>query len=306
MRTPSQGRGRQPGLRWTAGIAVLVLLLAPLLGAQGGAPERNGAPIPAGSFADYQGRRVNAIEILTGARIDRPRLLSLMPQKVGQSLERDKVRRSIRLLYSSGRFSDIEVEAQKQGADEVTLVFHARESFFIGQVSVQGAPKRPSAVQLVNAAKLPLGEAFGEERLKDALGRMNALLADEGYYKAAITPSFTFRNDEQQVDIAFTVERGPLATLGKLEVRGNPALSVAEIERIAKLFPEITSAASGCATACSACGAITRRTAGWRPRSDCCSATTTRSTTPSITSCGWSAARWWKCWSRASTCAAAW
>jgi outer membrane protein insertion porin family len=237
VRTPHQGRGRQPGLRWTAGIAVLVLLLAPLLGAQGGAPERNGAPIPAGSFADYQGRRVNAIEILTGARIDRPRLLSLIPQKVGQPLERDKVRRSIRLLYSSGRFSDIEVEAQKQGADEVTLVFHARESFFIGQVSVQGAPKRPSAVQLINAAKLPLGEAFGEERLKNALGRMKALLSDEGYYKAAITPSFTFRNDEQQVDIAFTVERGPLATLGKLEVRGNPALSVAEIERIAKLFP---------------------------------------------------------------------
>src|SRR5258708_27199868 len=61
------------------------------------------------SMSAYAGRTVQSIE--WPAVADRDHLLRMLPQKVGQPLDRDQVRESIRVLYSTGRFADIQAEA---------------------------------------------------------------------------------------------------------------------------------------------------------------------------------------------------
>ena len=46
---------------------------------------------------------------------DREHLLQLLPQKSGEVLSRDQVRESIRVLYATGRFADIQAEVTPAG-----------------------------------------------------------------------------------------------------------------------------------------------------------------------------------------------
>ncbi len=56
----------------------------------------------------YAGRIVRSIE-LPGVP-DRDHLLQMIPQKSGQPLDRDQIRESIRVLFATGRFADIQAE----------------------------------------------------------------------------------------------------------------------------------------------------------------------------------------------------
>lgn len=214
-------------------IGLLVALAASLASGQAAVPD----PSPAPGLMPYEGLRVKAIEFRTAAPVNVERLRATMAQKVDEPLDHDKLGQSIRSLYATGKFADIQVEADKQPSGQVTLVFIARENYFIGLVSVVGTPRRMPARQFVNAAKLPLGEPFTEERLQEALSRMNALFQDNGYYQATITPKFTYRRQDQQVDVEFVLHPGALAKIGKIEVSANPPIPVLAVEGIAKLYP---------------------------------------------------------------------
>ena len=47
--------------------------------------------------------------------------------------------------------------------------------------------KPPKANELVNASRLDLGELFSEDKVRSGLVRMKKVMADNGYYEAAIT-----------------------------------------------------------------------------------------------------------------------
>ena len=105
----------------------------------------------------YAGRTVRSIE-LPGVP-DRDHLLQILPQKSGQPLDRDQVRESIRALFATGRFADIQAEVTPSGPD-VLLTFTTLPNFFVGGVDVEGAPSHPNTNQILNAAKFQLGELY--------------------------------------------------------------------------------------------------------------------------------------------------
>ena len=112
-------------------------------------------------------------------------LRSLLLVHPGEPLDRDSLRESIRVLYSTGRFSSLHVEADPAQPDGVTLTFVATENYFNGDVSVEGLNTKtpPKPHQLVNASKLDLGELFSEDNVKQAIERMKKVLGDNGYYE---------------------------------------------------------------------------------------------------------------------------
>jgi len=135
------------------------------------------------------------------------------------------------------QFQDIQVEAERSSPQEVSLVFVARENFFIGPVDVEGAPRTPAPNQLLNASKLQLGELFTEDKLRQGVERMQRLLQYNGYYRASITPRHDWHDPIQQVDVHFLVNAGEQARVGQVQVQGDPGYSPQEVESIAKLHP---------------------------------------------------------------------
>src|ERR1700730_10680267 len=82
-------------------------------------------------ISSYERKLVQSIEISGVEEHDREHILQLLPQKVGEPLDRGRVRDSIRALYGTGRFADIQAEVTPSG-DGVTLGFRTSANFFVG------------------------------------------------------------------------------------------------------------------------------------------------------------------------------
>jgi outer membrane protein insertion porin family len=182
----------------------------------------------------YYGRTVQSIE-LPGVP-DSDHLLQLLPQKPGQPLDRDKVRDSIRELFSTGRFADIQAEATPSGPD-VRLTFSTSLNFFVGAVEVEGGPGHPSDNQIVNASKFQLGELYTLDKLDHALQNIRQLMQENGYYRARVTAESTSNPAIQQVNILFHITAGEPAHVGEVRVTGHPAWSQSQVQQIAGMHP---------------------------------------------------------------------
>jgi len=193
-----------------------------------------GAPL-AGGLNSLQGLKVAQIQI-NSPGVDNPEaLLPLLPQKVNEPLDKYKLRQSIQALYNTGRFGEIQVEAQRNPSGEVLLVFDARENYFFGSILVEGSPAHPSDSQLVNATKLNLGEQYSEEKINAGILGMQRTLQENGYYQATIKPFYEWDPHNQQVKVQFVVESGKPARVGLVNVIGAPGYSAEEIRNIGKL-----------------------------------------------------------------------
>jgi outer membrane protein insertion porin family len=196
---------------------------------------------PLGDFdnlASYQGLKIKEIHfsnIPTGE--SQTRLLQLLPLKPGEPLDREQIRKSIQILFATKRFADIQVEAERAGNDEVSISIATAFDYFIGEVSVDGEPSRPTSSQITNASKLQLGELFTQEKTDRALKNIKQLMDENGYYRSAVKVDETKRVETQQVAIVFQVRPGAQAHVGAVNVTGSRIYSRDEIEDITKMHP---------------------------------------------------------------------
>jgi outer membrane protein insertion porin family len=190
-------------------------------------------PSPSG-IPGQEGKLVESIEIPGVAGNDREHILQLLPQRVGEPLDRGHVRDSIRALYATGRFSDIQAEVAPSGKG-VVLTFRTSINFFVGAVQVEGAPAHPTSNQIVNASKLQLGDLYTQEKLQRALENIRQLMQENGYYRARVTAESVSNAATQQVDILFHISRGEQAHVGEVKVTGTSGMSSLEVQDIAHM-----------------------------------------------------------------------
>lgn len=189
------------------------------------------------SYSALQGARVTGVE-LRGIRVDPPvmqYLRSLVTSNDGLPLDRQRVGKSIRDLYATGRFASVEVQAEPQQKSEIRLVFIATENLFVGAVTIDGTPKRPTASQLIDASKIELGEVYSPEKIEAAITRMKQVLADNGYYQAQATVKEDRNPNIQRVTLNFVVTPGPVARIGRISLEGDAGMTVDELMKTAKL-----------------------------------------------------------------------
>lgn len=156
--------------------------------------------------------------------------------KVGQTLDRAKLRSSLKTLYRTGRFSNIQAEARREPNNQVSLVFTATENFFNGNVTVTGRPKHgPTESQLINASKLQLGDLYSRDRIDQGIEAMRRVMQDFGFYETQITYTEIPHPETQQMDIAFNMTAGPVARIGKVIVNGDAGMSPDEVAKNGKL-----------------------------------------------------------------------
>ena len=224
-------------------LTAMILLWSAVTASQAAQPQSDTNPrstpaqesqTPSPATSPYEGRAVLSILLPGVAERDREHILQLLPQKVGEPLDRMLVRDSIRALYATGLFADIQAEVTPAG-DGVTLAFPTAANFFVGAVDVEGAPTRPNQNQIVNASKFQLGERYTQEKLDRAIENVRQLMQEGGYYRARVTAESTSNPATQQVDILFHIAAGEPAKVGEVKVTGTSNLSSAEVQHIAHL-----------------------------------------------------------------------
>jgi len=202
--------------------------------------QKSSQPDTTNSFnaiAKYEGRIVRDIEF-RGISGSNPEMLrKLLAQHPGEPLERNKLRSSLETLYATGRFATLQAEAENVQQNELTLVFVAIENYFYGDINVDGTPKKtnPKAHQLIDASKLDLGYPFSQAEVDRTVERMQKVLADNGYYKAAITYQLKPNAQTRQMQINFHVLPGPLARVGQVTLEGDTGIPPDKIRGLTKL-----------------------------------------------------------------------
>jgi len=161
------------------------------------------------------------------AEADLKRVAVLAP---GAPLRIADVEEAITRLFATGRYADIQVDAESR-ASGVAIVFRTEAARFFGHVQASGQISNPpSAAVIVNTAELPLGAPFDPDLLAAAKRNIERLFAANGLYDAQIRLE-TADEPDQQVSVRIVVDSGPRARYSMPTIRGEPKLSDATIVR---------------------------------------------------------------------------
>jgi len=181
--------------------------------------------------ATYAGRPIEDIRLLVENNpTTEPALLDLIETRIGEALSIAQVRESIAHLYSLGRFQDVQVEASEAPGGGVLLKFNLiplhsiRRIEFAGTLGLPEGLLRSTVVDRYGASP-PIG------RVDAAARTLQQLYADHGYLRARVDAITEVRHDPDRVLLTFTIDSGPRAAIGRVEIDGDPRVSRDEFLR---------------------------------------------------------------------------
>ncbi len=156
-------------------------------------------------------------------------------QKVGQPLDPEKMRQSMRRLFDSGRYRDIELRGIRQG-DRVTLIFAGRPRYYVGRVTIAGVSSDAMTSLLKYATKLNPGAALTAGAVAGGSEGIKQTLEQQGYYESKVSVERTTDEPNSQVNLVYTVTLGPQARVGQVSLDGSdPGMTIEEFRKKGKL-----------------------------------------------------------------------
>jgi outer membrane protein assembly complex protein YaeT len=220
------------------------LLIAASIAWAGVRPAQTQAPgSPASSNANfgtinsYLGLPIDQIDLDGVPPADATSLLAATPLKIGEPLTRDVLHDAMQSLFATGRFSDIQAEAERTATAGVRLRFRTAPNFFVGMVIIEGVSTNPTANQLASATRLQLGELYSREKLDRARAGIQRVMEENGFHRSQVTVDEPHDETQHQVNLTFHVSTGPRAVVGEIALEGEAGYTPAEVMEIAKLHP---------------------------------------------------------------------
>jgi outer membrane protein assembly complex protein YaeT len=185
-------------------------------------------------LAPIEGERVREVKVTdqTGRNVaEKQPPLTIEP---GEPFDFASERESLRRLYRTGDYSDVRVMASHQ-AGGLLVEFIVRRNYYNNVVRVEGLKEPPGEPAALAALRLGLGEPFRESSLREAVGRLQEVLRDDGFYLAKITWELTPHEDTRQMDITIHVDPGPRARVGDFVAENHTPYSDRELLRRSKI-----------------------------------------------------------------------
>jgi outer membrane protein insertion porin family len=221
-------------------LALMVMVSAVAVGRGWSRPQaatsvNSAASNPAG--AECFGSRIESIELGPVTDNDRQMLQSMIAVREGEALDRDKLRQSLRAMFATGRYATLDAACQKISEGRIRLSFVSEPNYFVGGISVEGTPGRPTESQVINASKLQLGEQFTSEKIDQAIKNILRLMEENDFYTSSVTHSERRDPETQQIEIAFHIHPGTPARVGKVMLQGQSIFSAGQLQDMGKLHP---------------------------------------------------------------------
>lgn len=208
----------------TVAVAALLLLLA---AAPAGA-ARDAAPRPAPPSSAEAGAVTAAVPLVVSVELELPpgedgaalqRFVTVAP---GAPLDRRELRRTVQLLYGSGRFGNVVARTVPSGSG-VALVLVCLPRQTVASVKVD-AGKYPGVDEerVRQAAALAPGDELWAGRLDEAARRVRAFYARRGYRAAAVEPR---AEGDGAVRVTLRVREGAPTRIASLSFSGTTGVA---------------------------------------------------------------------------------
>lgn len=183
---------------------------------------------------DAEGQLVERIDFLPSEQpLPRDELLALLRFSPGNLLRGEDVRASLQSLFSTGRFSDIAVEAERSGGGVIVRVI-TEPTYFIGGVTISGIASPPNRNQLLNTAKLELGTPFSDQGLQQAVASMRERLLANGLYRSRIATEVERNPLTEEATIHFDLTANQRARFDGIRATGSPVPPLERLGRVTR------------------------------------------------------------------------
>jgi outer membrane protein insertion porin family len=224
-----------------AAAAIYLAASAPILAQETDATSAS-PESPQSYGARIEGRTVTRIGVVDTRGNPASEKIPSLPLEAGKPFDFGVERESLRKLYAMGDFADIDV-ATREEENGVAVDFIVQRNYYNNLVHIQGLKEPPTEAAALAALRLNLGEPFRESSLRDAIGRLEDSLHSEGLFLAKVAYSLQPHEDTRQMDVVVTVDSGPRAHIGSIDIENQTPYSKQELVRRSKLSSknEVTS-----------------------------------------------------------------
>jgi outer membrane protein assembly complex protein YaeT len=166
---------------------------------------------------------VTSVELRTPAGEDRAGLVDLVAIAPGDTLSARALRRTVLRLFQTGRFRNVIVRVVplegKAGSAALVVECLPLRKVRSVRIVADGEGQPLDERQLRAAARLGVGDPFGEEDLDLAATRLREALARRGYREARVDRSAA---GETAVDVELRVTPGPPTRVAAVRLTGDP------------------------------------------------------------------------------------
>ena len=197
------------------------------------APQPTPTPAPASALA---GRTVVALSYTADGPVDAPEIERLVEIHVGQPLTDQATGATIRNLFATNRFADVQIAASEE-AEGVAVVVHLARSYQIRPLRFRGA-KGLSRDELLRALSFSEGAVFNRAEVDEGARDLKRRLEEEGYLACQVTPRVTLDRERFRARVEYLFEPGIAARVAPAFFDGDTKPYTAdELRRRAKLKP---------------------------------------------------------------------
>jgi len=180
--------------------------------------------------AGIEGKPVAAITVVDSEGRVVPGRASLLPLELNKPFDYSAERESVRVLYRTGDFADIQVNASEL-PEGLNVRFIVTRNFFNNVVRVEGLKAPPTEAAALAAMRLTLGEPFRKSALGEAVDRLKDTLRSDGFFQAQVNWILTPHPDTRQMDVLVIVTTGDRATIGSFVLKNQTPFPDAELIR---------------------------------------------------------------------------
>ena len=190
-----------------------------------------------GQEAQWDGKLVTGVRVVEESGQPAPEKTPPLPLKSGSPFYFETERESLRILYRTGDYSDIRVEAIAEDGG-VRVNFVVRRNYYNNVVRIDGLKEPPNEGAALAALRLNLGEPYFESNVRDGVARLKDLLAGEGSYEAQVDWHTEPHPETRQMDILLSVTPGPRARIGEIQIHNETPYKNADLLKRLKFKPK--------------------------------------------------------------------
>lgn len=173
-------------------------------------------------FAGYEFKKVGSIQIRADGPVDQEfilRLIEITPDV--DILTISKIRKSIELLYETGNFTNIFVEAEMTPGNRVQLTFDLRLVYRFAFIRLRGQ-KGISAGKLKKKIQLRKLEPYTPEKVLKAREEILTELRSYGFYNASVQQDVLLKRSKKRAEVTYQINAGPPSEIGSVTFTGTP------------------------------------------------------------------------------------
>lgn len=224
-------------------------LLLVLTGSAVAGAQADGAPLAVRTISFSGNRHLGDAELRAAIATRQASFLARAPVLGSFGLgsaprfDADEFRRDVlrlRALYGARGFPDAQVDtvlSRSGNRVDIRVRIDEREPIRIDSLAITGAPPRVPLASMLEAIRLEEGAPFDRLAYANAEVLLRTRLRDAGYPWVVITSGFQLDSARGTARVRFTVDAGPRAVVGRIEIEGRIRTDERVIRRTMQVQP---------------------------------------------------------------------